>query len=160
MSKRARPQGFTLIELLIVVAIIGLLGIIAVPSSGTGYAFRLDAAEIQVRDAMNRAMHLARSTREPHGVVFDTSGNRFAVVDGDGEAVTDPLTKRGYIIDFARPDQPQGIAIVSAAFGANGTAAIFDGEGLPLEAGVVHLTCKTNQRQLSLDKATGQLESL
>ena len=97
--------------------------------------------EIQLRDAFDRAANLARSTRQTHGVVFDLTGDRFAVVDGSGDAVPDPLTKREYIVEFTRPDQPKSIDFANADFGANG----------------VQIRCKDATRTLSLDKATGQV---
>jgi prepilin-type N-terminal cleavage/methylation domain-containing protein len=152
-----RERGFTLIELLVVMFILGLLAAVAVPATGSGYEHRLDLVEMQVRDALDRAANLARSTRTTHGVVFDLGGDRFAVVDGDGQAVTDPLTKRGYVVTFDRPDQPQGIDFSDADFGADGVAAIFDGQGLPTAGGTVQIRCKTASRTLSLSKATGQV---
>jgi len=153
----ARETGFTLIELLVVLAIMGLMALIAMPASGAGYNQRLDLVEMQVSDALGRAQALARSTREPHGVVFDTLGERFAVVDGNGVAVTDPLTRSSYIVDFDRPDQPHGIDVTSASFGANGVAAIFDGQGLPVNGGTVVVRCHGSSRTLTLDQATGQV---
>ena len=152
-----RTAGFTLIELLVVLAIMGFMALIAVPASGAGYDQRLDLVELQITDALGRAQALARSTREPHGVVFDTTGERFAVVDGSGVAVTDPLTRSSYIVDFDRPDQPRGIDLRSASFGDNGIAAIFDGQGLPVNGGTVVVRCHGSSRTLTLDQATGQV---
>jgi prepilin-type N-terminal cleavage/methylation domain-containing protein len=154
-AARAR-SGFTLIELLVVLFILGLMAAVAVPATGSGYEHRLDMVEVQVRDAFDRASNLARSTRQTHGVVFDLTGDRFAVVDASGTAVTDPLTKRGYVVDFQRPDQPKGIDFADADFGVNRAAAIFDGQGLPVDGGTVEFRCKGATRTLSLDKATGQ----
>lgn len=153
-------SGFTLIELLVVVAILGLVGMVAIPASASSAAHNLDVVEVQVRDAFERAISLARSTRQTHAVVFDTATDRFAVVDGAGTAVVDPLTKGDYVVAFDVPGQPKGIAIVSASFGANGPAAIFDGQGVPVEAGSVTFGCRSATRSLALNKATGKLATL
>jgi len=152
-------EGMTLFELLIVVVVIAILAFVAMPASATGYDQRLDLVELQITDALGRAQALARSTRLPYGVVFDTEGNRFAVVDSNGNAVTDPLTKGSYIVGFDRPDQPKGIDFTTAAFGTNGAAAIFDGQGLPVNGGSVVVRCHSSTRTLTLDQATGELSS-
>ena len=153
-------RAFTLIELLVVVSIMGLMAMLAVPMAATTYADRLDLAELQVRDAVQRAQSLARSTRTPHGVVFDWRSERFAVVDSQGLAVIDPLTRSSYVVDFRRPDQPRGLDIHSADFGSSGTAVVFDGDGLPITGGSVEVRCKGSVRLLTIDAATGQISSL
>jgi type II secretory pathway pseudopilin PulG len=149
----------TLVELLVVVMIMAILAFVAMPASATGYDQRLDLVELQITDALGRAQALARSTRQPYGVVFDTRGDRFAVVDSTGSAVTDPLTKSSYIVGFDRPDQPKGIDFYEAAFGENGAAAIFDGQGLPVNGGTIVVRCHASIRTITLDQATGQLSS-
>ncbi len=150
-------RGFTFVELMVVVAIMGIMALVALPSVGTAYADRLDNVELQVRDALSRAASLARSSREPFGVVFDTNTDRFAVVDRNGIAVTDPLTRSSYIVDFTRPDQPKGIDFTRVDFGTSGSAVIFDGQGLPLEGGSIQFDCNGLVRTLDLDAATGEI---
>ena len=151
--------GFTLFELLVVLAIMAIMAVIAMPASGASYDQRLDLVEMQITDAIGRAQAMARSTRLPFGVVFDTTYERFAVVDSNGAAVTDPLTRSSYIVGFDRPDQPKGIDFYMACFGENGAAAIFDGQGLPVNGGTIVVRCHASIRTITLDQATGQLSS-
>lgn len=152
-----RVHGFTLIELLVVVVILGILAGLAGLSSDSGNADALELGTIQVQDAVERAQALAISTRSPHGVVFDTAGNRLAIVDNNGDEIVDPLTKRDYIVDFVAPGQP-GIGIDQAAFGAMGHAIVFDPQGVPLNGGQLTLSRKGVTLQLTLNPATGELE--
>jgi len=153
-----RTQGFTLIELLVVLAILGIVAAIGMPAMPSDTQDRLDNAQLQVQNAADYAQGLARSSRRTHGVAFDVATDRFAVVDGGGDAVVDPLTKGDYVIDFERPDQPRGVTITSAAFGADDDPAlVFDGQGVPLEGGQVVLACRGATRTLLVDAATGRV---
>jgi type II secretory pathway pseudopilin PulG len=88
-SRRAR-SGFSFIEVLLAALVVGTV-LVAATSSITGsvkakhimvgesgLALGL-AREIQVRDAFGRAAALARSSRETHGVVFDTATGKLTV---------------------------------------------------------------------------------
>lgn len=155
---RSRSRAFTLVELLVVVALLGLIGSLAILSSSDGSQQALDLATLQIQDTVDRAKALAVSQREAHGVVFDVSGDRLALVDETGVAVDDPLTKRPLLIDFERPNQPDSIDITAASFGSAGETVLFDSQGQPMAGGTVTLARGKLSRTLTLDLATGKLE--
>nr|WP_319585224.1 prepilin-type N-terminal cleavage/methylation domain-containing protein [uncultured Desulfobulbus sp.] len=75
-------QGFTLIELMIVVAIVGILGAIAIPSYLSwkpGYEFR--GAVSRISSDLNRAKMRALETRKECRVIF--CGTSYQIVDGN-----------------------------------------------------------------------------
>jgi prepilin-type N-terminal cleavage/methylation domain-containing protein len=157
---RDRHAGFTLVELLVVVFLVALLAGLASVSVGDDAQGQLELADLQVRDAIAWAQTLARSSRAPMGVVFEPGGDRLAVVDETGTQVTDPLTRRGYEVDFSRPNEPRRVSIQAADFGACGTALIFDAQGWPLAGGTLTLAAGGGLRTLTVDGATGRVESL
>ena len=150
-------RGFSLLELLVVVAILGLLAGMTQMSSVQTDEIALDSATLLVQDACARAQTLARSARSPCGVVFDVNGERFAIVDEDGAAATDPLTRGDAIVDLHRPDLPGHIELEAADFGAAGACALYDAQGAPLAGGTLVLRCNDVTRTLTLDPVTGLL---
>jgi prepilin-type N-terminal cleavage/methylation domain-containing protein len=161
MSPPRKPdcQGFTLIELLIVVIILGLLAGVAGLAATDSDAQALELAAIQVTDTIERAQNLARSSREPFGVVFETGSDRVVLVDVTGTPTIDPLTKRDFFLDFSLPGQPAMIVIGTADFGTTGRAVIFDPQGVPLEGGSLTLTRRSDSLVLTVDPATGAVTS-
>jgi prepilin-type N-terminal cleavage/methylation domain-containing protein len=157
-SRGAGQRGFTLVELLVVVIVLAILaGVAAIPATADGGAAALDLAQIQLQDAFVTAQTLAYSLGVPHGVVFDPATERFAVVAQDGQPASDPLTHADYTVDFTRSEQPRGVTIGSASFGATGVAGIFDGQGVPVAGGSLTISKGNATRTLVLDAATGKL---
>ncbi len=153
-----RDTGFTFIELMVVVVVLGvLIGVAGIPAIDNG-GQALTQGELYVRDAMHTARSRALSTRVPHGVAFDATGERFIVLAMDGTPVIDLLTKSDYVVDFNRPDMPSGLLIAAADFGTTSSAAIFDAQGDPVSGGSVTLECNGQSLALTLDAATGWIE--
>ena len=157
-GRHGAHRGLTLIEVLVVVGVMALLSSMAMVSSGEGDEYALDMAASQIIDTVDRARTLAGSSRLAHGVVFDVEGDRFALVDENGEPVNDALTKRPYVRDFISPGQPRGVDLSVAVFGSAVTTALFDSDGVPVSGGALILVRGKASRTLSLDAATGRMQ--
>jgi type II secretion system protein H len=149
--------GFTLIELLMVVVILGITASVASMALGETGSANLEMAEIQVTTTIERAQALARSNRTAYGVVFDVGGNRFAVVDENGDIALDPLTRKPQLSGFDSPNQPKRVLVQAADFGSTGAAVVFDPQGVPVAGGTVTIGAAGTSRQISVDAATGRV---
>lgn len=154
---RRDRHGFTLLELLVVVVLLALMAAVALPAAGAQDEQHLQLIRVRIGDALDRARALARSQRSPHAVVFDTDGDRFALLDASGAVVVDPLTRKPTLVDFTRPGEPTRIEVVSADFGPAGRAAVFDAQGIPLHGGTLVLRRGAVTHTLAFEAATGRL---
>lgn len=156
---RNRQSGMTRLDFVIGVGVLSLLVSIAGVPGSTGDARLLEIADSRIRSAVDLASALARSSKLPHGVAFDVAGDRIAVIDAQGKLATDPLTGRPVLADLDKGKLATYVDLVGARFGRGGPVCIFDGEGVPMSAGQVRLSAGPHRRVLTIDAATGWVES-
>ena len=102
-------RGFTFLELLVVITIVGLIAMVAMPSSSSGDAATLDLATAEVADAIRFAREESRHTGFIHGVSIDLENNRVRVFRLDEAPdpnllvfdVYQPISKQLYTIQLA-----------------------------------------------------------
>jgi len=121
----ARAPGYTLVELMLVVAVLGALALVAVPSSAPGADQRLDAAAQEVIDALRYARVEAMRTGTYHGVDFSVdvaSGERrvrvfrtdTAVPPNPVYDVIHPLAKKLYDNRLSGSSATAGVSLSAA----------------------------------------------
>lgn len=74
-----KESGFSLIELLIVVAILGLVGIIAVPSISNTFRFSVKSSARELATLIKDASNSAQVTGKIHRVVYDLKNQKYWV---------------------------------------------------------------------------------
>jgi prepilin-type N-terminal cleavage/methylation domain-containing protein len=80
MKRRLGNRGVTLLELMVVIAIMGILATIAVPSYLTWLPkLRVDGATGEVSSDLQTARMRAVSENTPYAVLFDLAGNSYSV---------------------------------------------------------------------------------
>ena len=152
MNRRA-ASGHTVFELLIVVVVLMLIAGIVIPNTSVGDERKLDTLQLAIQDAIDHAQSLSYHQGMTYGVRFSVAGQWFAVVDENGTPIDDPLSHGDYVVRLKNPDLPSGIYIDSANFGIRPLAA-FDGKGVLLQSGEVHIRSGSTERWLACDTAT------
>ena len=107
-SRRPVSAGFTLLELLLVVAIVGILVAIVLPSTqSTVYDQLRSTAQIVATD-LAYARSLAVANNSNYRIAYDLNENRYVLTHSGANASLDPLPKT----PFSSPGDPSDQHIV------------------------------------------------
>lgn len=132
-------RGFTLVEALIVVALIGIVAMATVPVLRSSAPGKLDAAAVEVGNALRFA--LSEADRTGAHVLVDASSPghlRVHASDAGGSIlgpVNDPLTKLAWDMDTSAPPWSAQIAVTPRFFhGGSAYNQLLVGPGAQLVA--------------------------
>lgn len=121
-----RRRGYTLVEMLIVVAILGIMGALVVPSMSSAGVFRARSAVRTLVSDITFAQGDAMAFQQGRAVVFYPDDNRYVVVEVTGP-VLDPVNDA--MIDTGRPSGIMDMTFNAPRFGgARMTSAVFDAQ--------------------------------
>lgn len=185
-AHRARSpalRGFTLLEMLIVVALLAIVARVMVPTLGGSDERRLDAAAVEVREALRFARAEALRRAKKTLVDAESTPGRIKVfwLSGSGcndfggqSAATDPRTKSDFNVAVSNGPFSSGVAVTprfmgggsawgGVVFDADGSASEacqvtgLNGKGAPEAGSGVLLAIGARQVTVALDAATGRV---
>ena len=143
--RELRSHGVTLIELVVVIAILGVVALVAIPSLFSGDAKRLDVATAEVVAALRYARSEAMRSGEVHGININPSNQRVVVYRSNlstvpvsmAEVLRHPVDHKPYDFDLDTAVMAKGVSISNdqAVFlypDGRRNDVLFDANGLPI----------------------------
>ena len=150
-------SGFTLVELMIVVALLGIVLAIAVPSiNSTLDEMKLDSAAQEIVTATHYVQSLAIKEGVEHGVQFLLLTDTFKCYRNvAGNIILNPINKKLFVVDFAAEGHLQGIDLVSTSL--TGNRLEFSNLGEPSESGSILLGYAGFQKTITVSALLGKV---
>ncbi len=81
-SRRMNAAGFTMIELLVVVALVGMIGLFAIPGISSVFKVSLNSATRDLATTIKESYNSAVMTKKVHRLVYDIKENTYWVEIG------------------------------------------------------------------------------
>ena len=182
---RSDARGFTLVELVLVVALIALVSKIALSDTAPSAQNRVDAAAMEVAQALRFAQQEAIRTGAARVAILDPGSSHVRVfqldmtavppVEDTARPVAYPVSRQqAYDVPLLSLPATAGVKIASAAFtfadGSSATQVAFDATGAPanirgpkpsdakaLSSGAVSVTLSNARRAVYVDAITGRV---
>ncbi len=165
-------RGYTLVEILIVVAIMGIAGMVVLPALGQTDILRVQGAVRAIVADITYAQSDALAYQEQRAIVFDTALNQYTLVevtgnavDAENDALFDPRgPDQRHVVDFD-DDRWGNVQLASPIFG-DSTTLIFDELGGPVIApgsdepgtgGTVDILGSQSRLRITIEPFTGHV---
>lgn len=134
-----RRRGFSLVELLLVIAIVSVIGAVAIPRFAQATSnHRLEAAADRLIADLQLARTRARVASQEVVVSFDLADHQYSLTGAGGDKVGVDLSEAPYEVKIARIVLRSGNSITFNAF------------GVPQQTGVIFLTDGSNTQAVTL----------
>ena len=158
-------RGFTLVEVIVVLAIIGIAGMVVIPRMLAAGTMGVQAAARSVIADLQYAQSDAIAKQVGRRVVFDIEHNRVFLTDEEGAVLhvdwkvggIDALGDGGnYVTDFDDDGRFGGVNILEASFGGESFVE-FDDLGSPSRGGFVTMEFEDTRLRVTVAAFTGRV---
>jgi prepilin-type N-terminal cleavage/methylation domain-containing protein len=153
-------KAFTIVEILIVVALLAIVGMMAVPMMSSAASIQIGSAANMIAADLEYAKSMAISRGQYYSVVFAPDSDSYQIFKDQGgtlEPISHPV-KKGfpYTVNFQNDSRLNKVKILSADFGGSETVT-FDYLGSPDDGGSVSLQAAGISKTIRVEPVTGYI---